>query len=106
MNEILTFGIWDYIAFIGFFVVLSLVGFLAGRKERTSKEEYFLAGKKLPWYVVGFSFIASNISSEHFIGMIGAAYIYGICVSMYSWMNVLSYTFLVWLFIPFLLSSK
>ncbi len=106
MGDILTFSSWDYIAFIGFFIMLSLVGYIAGRKERTSKEEYFLAGKKLPWYVVGFSFIASNISSEHFIGMIGVAYIYGICISMYSWMNVLSYSFLVWLFIPFLLSSK
>ncbi len=105
-QEILVFGTWDYIAFIGFFVVLSLVGYLAGRNEQQSKEDYFLAGRKLPWYVVGFSFIASNISSEHFIGMIGAAYIYGICISMASWMNILSFSFLVWLFIPFLLSAK
>ncbi len=105
-NEVLTFGLWDYLAFGGFFVVLSIVGYLAGKKERTSQEEYFLAGHKLPWYVVGFSFIASNISSEHFIGMIGAAYIYGMCISMYSWGNILSFTFLIWLFIPFLLSSK
>ncbi len=105
-QEILMFGTWDYIAFIGFFVVLSLVGYFAGRNEQQSKEDYFLAGRKLPWYVVGFSFIASNISSEHFIGMIGAAYIYGICISMSSWLNILSFSFLVWLFIPFLLASK
>ncbi len=105
-SEILAFGVWDYVVFVGFFVVLSLVGFLAGRQERSSKEDYFLAGRKLPWYVVGFSFIASNISSEHFIGMIGASYIFGMCISMYSWMNVLSFTFLIWLFIPFLLSAR
>ena len=99
----LPFGFWDYFVFTSFFVLLSLVGYLAGRKERISTSDYFLAGRKLPWYVVGFSFIASNISSEHFIGMIGAAFIYGICISMYEWGNILSFTFLIWLFIPFLL---
>ncbi|MFH1265821.1 MAG: Na+/glucose cotransporter, partial [Planctomycetota bacterium] len=96
----------DYAAFAAFFVVLSLIGYFAGRKERTSPSEYFLAGRKLPWYVVGGSFIASNISSEHFIGMIGAALIYGQCVAMSCWGNVFSFSFLIWLFIPFLLASK
>ncbi|MFV1963789.1 MAG: SLC5 family protein [Pirellulaceae bacterium] len=96
----------DYLAFGTFFVVLSAIGYWAGRRERTSPDEYFLAGRKLPWYVVGGSFIASNISSEHFIGMIGAAFIYGQCVAMSCWGNVGSFTFLIWLFIPFLLASK
>jgi len=98
--------LWDYIAFGGFFVVLSAIGYWAGRRERTSPDDYFLAGRKLPWYVVGGSFIASNISSEHFIGMIGAAFIYGQCVAMSCWGNVNSFSFLIWLFIPFLLASK
>ncbi len=97
---------WDYLAFGTFFVVLSAIGYWAGRRERTSANDYFLAGRKLPWYVVGGSFIASNISSEHFIGMIGAAFIYGQCVAMSCWGNVLSFSFLIWLFIPFLLASK
>ena len=96
----------DYLAFAAFFVVLSAVGYWAGRKERAGATEYFLAGKKLPWYVIGGSFIASNISTEHFIGMIGAACVYGICVGMSEWMNVLSFTLLIWFFIPFLLASK
>jgi SSS family solute:Na+ symporter len=96
----------DYIAFAAYFVGLSAVGYWAGRKEHTGAEEYFLAGKKLPWYVVGGSFIGSNISSEHFIGMIGAACVYGICVSMAEWMNVVTFSLLIWFFIPFLLVSK
>ena len=96
----------DYIAFGSFFVALSAIGYWAGRKERTGAEEYFLAGKRLPWYVVGSSFIASNISTEHFIGMIGAAFIYGICVAMSEWGNVLSFSVLIWFFIPFLLASR
>ncbi|MDZ7615571.1 MAG: sodium/solute symporter [Patescibacteria group bacterium] len=101
-----TLAAWDYLAFGAFFVGLSVVGYLAGRKERTGTEQYFLAGKQLPWYVVGGSFIASNISTEHFIGMVGAAMVYGICVAMSEWMNVGSFTLLIWFFIPFLLASR
>ena len=89
-----------------FFVVLSLVGYFAGRKERGSADDYFLAGRNLPWYVVGGSFIASNISTEHFIAMIGAAFVYGICVADSEWMNVFSFSLIIWLFIPFLMASK
>ena len=97
---------WDYFAFGLFFVILSVIGYLAGRGERANSEEYFLAGKKLPWYVVGGSFIASNISSDQFIGMVGAAMVYGVCVSLYEWANVATYAILIWFFIPFLLASK
>lgn len=97
---------WDYLAFALFFIILSLVGYLAGRGERANSEEYFLAGKKLPWYVVGGSFIASNISSDQFIGMVGAAMVYGVCVSLYEWANVATFAILIWVFIPFLLASK
>jgi SSS family solute:Na+ symporter len=96
---------WDYLAFGLFFVALSAIGYWAGRKERGSAQDYFLAGKRLPWYVIGGSFIASNIHTEHFIGMIGAAVVYGICVALSEWMNVLSFSLLIWLFIPFLLAS-
>ncbi|NQT15170.1 MAG: Na+/glucose cotransporter, partial [Planctomycetes bacterium] len=104
--ELFTLNFWDYFAFLAFFVVLSAIGYWAGRKERTGATEYFLAGKRLPWYVIGGSFIASNISTEHFIGMIGVAVVYGICVSMSEWGNVLSFSLLIWFFIPFLLGSK
>lgn len=106
MDTIFSLEGWDYLAFALFFVVLSVIGYWAGRKERGSAEDYFLAGKRLPWYVIGGSFTASNIHTEHFIGMIGAAVVYGICVALSEWMNVLSFTLLIWLFIPFLLASK
>jgi len=96
----------DLAAFVGYFVLLSLIGFWAGRRRKAQSDDYFLAGRSLPWYVVGCSFIASNISSEHFIGMIGAAFIYGICVALFEWGNVLTFSILIWFFIPFLLSSR
>jgi SSS family solute:Na+ symporter len=97
---------WDYLAFVLYFVVLSAIGWWGGRVRKEGSEEYFLAGRSLPWYVVGTSFIASNISSEHFIGMIGAAFIYGICVAMAEWGNIWAFSILIWIFIPFLLATK
>jgi len=96
----------DYLTFVAYFVMLALIGYLAGRGERSSSQEYFLAGKRLPWYVVGGSFIASNISSEHFIGMIGSAAVFGICVSLAEWGNVVTFSLLIWFFIPFLLAAR
>src|SRR3989339_1875557 len=108
MNDIAEFNLvgWDYFAFAAYFIVVCFVGFWVGRKKRTSSDEYFLAGHTLPWYIVGSSFIASNISSEHFIGMIGAAYVYGISIAQVSWGNIFSFTLLIWFFIPFLLAAK
>ena len=96
----------DYAAFGLYFVVLSIIGWWSGHRRREGTEEYFLAGRSLPWYVVGTSFIASNISSEHFIGMIGAAFVYGICVAMSEWGNIWAFSILIWIFIPFLLATK
>ena len=96
----------DYLAFGLYFVILSCIGFWMGRKEKTNSDDYFLAGRTLPWYVVGSSFIASNISSEHFIGMVGGAFVFGICVAMSEWLNVGSFSLLIWIFIPFLLRAK
>jgi SSS family solute:Na+ symporter len=96
----------DYLAIAAFFAVLTVIGYRSGRGEQASSEEYFLAGKKLPWYVVGGSYIASNISSEQFIGMIGSAVVFGVCVSMLEWANVATFSLLIWFFIPFLLRAK
>ncbi|MGQ1891354.1 SLC5 family protein [Thermophagus sp. OGC60D27] len=96
----------DYLAFFSYFALLSLIGYLAGRQKNVVAADYFLAGKSLPWYVVGSSYIAANISTEHFLGMIGAAVLYGIVVATPEWSTIIAFTFLIWLFIPFLLTSK
>ena len=108
MNELAQFPLsfLDYAAFAAYFVVLCWIGYWVGRKEKVDSDDYFLAGRTLPWYVVGGSFIASNISSEHFIGMIGSAFIYGICVAAFEWTNVGSFSLLIWFFIPFLLVTR
>jgi SSS family solute:Na+ symporter len=99
-------GFWDYLIFAAYFVVLSTIGLWVGRKKKADSEDYFLAGRSLPWYVVGASFIGANISSEHFIGMIGAAYVFGICIALSEWSNIWVFSLLIWFFIPFLLASR
>ena len=105
-NSIFSFSFWVYIVFFGYFVILSFIGYWYGRKKNSNSSDYFLAGRTLPWYVVGSSYIAANISTEHFIGLIGAAVIYGISVATGEWSTVIAFTFLIWLFIPYLLTSK
>lgn len=95
----------DYIVFALYFVILTFIGIWVGRHKSSNSEDYFLAGKSLPWYAVGGSFIASNISSEHFIGMVGAAFTYGIVVATSEWRNIWTFSLLIWFFIPFLLAS-
>ena len=62
----------DIIIFAGYFVGIILVGLIvAAREKNKTSNSFFFASRKLPWYTVGASFIAANISTEHFIGMTG-----------------------------------
>jgi SSS family solute:Na+ symporter len=60
----------------------------AGYKKDTS--DYFLAGRSLPWWAIGASLIAANISAEQIIGMSGSAFKMGIAIGAYEWMAALT----------------
>jgi SSS family solute:Na+ symporter len=60
----------------------------AGHEKDTS--DYFLAGRSLPWWAVGASLIAANISAEQIIGMSGSAWVLGIAIGAYEWMAALT----------------
>ena len=63
---------WDYVAIILYFVLVVFVGVIAlFRKNRGTVSGYFLAGRFMWWLPVGASLFASNIGSEHFIGLAG-----------------------------------
>lgn len=105
-NSSFQLAVADYITFALYCLILWAIGLWAGKKRDKDSADYFLAGRTLPWYVIGTSFIAANISSEHFIGMVGATFIFGISVAMYEWGNINSFSVLIWLFIPFLLATR
>ncbi len=80
------------------------IGFYSSRKERTS-EEYFLAGRNVGWMAIGASLFASNISSEHFIGLAGSGATSGLAVGHFEWLACFIVMFLGWVFVPFYLKS-
>ena len=96
----------DYIEFFVFLAALCLVGFLSGRGERGSSTDYFLAGRRLPWYAVGGSYVAANVSTEHFIGLVGASYIMGMPTALAQWQTTLAEVIIVFLFVPFLIRAR
>jgi Na+/proline symporter len=62
----------------------------ASREER-SEEDYFLAGRRLTWWLIGTSLIASNISTEHFVGMAGSGFgSSGLAVATYEWIAAIA----------------
>src|SRR4051812_14222697 len=96
----------DYIEFFVFLIALCLVGFFSGRGERGSSTDYFLAGRRLPWYAVGGSYIAANVSTEHFIGLVGASYILGMPPALAQWQTTIAEVVIVFLFVPFLIRAN
>jgi solute:Na+ symporter, SSS family len=95
-------GVLDTVIFFGYFIgVIVFAIVVAARSKTKSSSDYFLASKKLPWYAVGASFIASNISTEHFIGMVGWGFLYGMAVANWEWANAATFSVLIWIFLPF-----
>ena len=84
-------GIIDIIVFVIFVMVVIGIGLWQSRGEKIHEEhgarDYFLAGRGLTWWLVGFSLIAANISTEQFVGMSGkAADWLGMAIASYEWM--------------------
>ncbi len=95
----------DLLVFFGFMVAVVAVGMLKSRKEATS-EDYFLAGRGLSWWLIGFSLIAANISTEQFVGMSGqAAGSLGLAIASYEWMAAITLVVVAFFFLPKFLSS-
>jgi solute:Na+ symporter, SSS family len=96
---------FDIAVFVIYFVGVVVYGLVIARKEKKTSREYFLAGDRLPWYAIGGSLTSSNISAEHFVGMIGYAYAAGLVVANLEWGNWYTYTLLVWIFLPYYMRS-
>ena len=68
-------------------VLIAIATFVSKTKsgEKKTAEEYFLAGRSLPWWAIGTSLIAANIAADQIIGMNGDAYAMGIAIATYEW---------------------
>jgi SSS family solute:Na+ symporter len=91
---------FDIVTFVGFIAIVVGVSLYASRKEETT-EDYFLAGRRLTWGLIGFSLIASNISTEHFVGMAGQAFgRIGLAVASWEWIAAISLVIVAWWLLP------
>ncbi|MCC6488495.1 MAG: hypothetical protein IT364_13440, partial [Candidatus Hydrogenedentes bacterium] len=99
-------GTLDAVIMVVYLVAVAIIGFLAGRRETKTAQDYFLAGSRLPWYAVGLSMVASSISTEQFIGEVGFAYTYGLAVANWEWLIFPALTVLIWVFTPFFLRRR
>ena len=90
----------DIVVIVGFVATVVATGILKSRHEKTS-EDYFLAGRSLGWWLIGFSLIAANISTEQFIGMSGSAAKWlGIAIASYEWMAAITLVAVAFFFLP------
>ena len=90
----------DYAIFAVYVLVIIGVGLAVSRKNKQSTEGYFLAGKSLPWWAVGASLIAANISAEQFIGMSGSGFSIGLGIASYEWMAAITLILVGKFFLP------
>ncbi len=76
----------------------------AGHQKDT--KDYFLAGRALPWWAIGASLIAANISAEQIIGMSGSAFVMGIAIASYEWMAAITLVIVGKYLLPVFLEHK
>ncbi len=89
----------DYAIIVIYFVGVLLHGLWVSRGHEDS-EDYFLAGRNLPWYLIGFSLFASNMSGSSFVGLMGASYDNGLVVFNYEWTATLVLIFFALFMLP------
>ena len=98
-----TFAFADYAVFIIYALLILGVGLWVSRNKdgkEKSAEDYFLASKSLPWWAIGASLIAANISAEQFIGMSGSGFTLGLAIASYEWMAALTLIIVGKYFLP------
>jgi len=76
-----------------------------GDHQKDTKD-YFLAGRALPWWAIGASLIAANISAEQIIGMSGSAFVLGIAIASYEWMSAITLIIVGKYLLPVFLEHK
>ncbi|MBA4299743.1 solute:Na+ symporter, SSS family [Algoriphagus alkaliphilus] len=93
----------DLIVFFGYCFLIIGMGIYVSREKKghiKNSSDYFLASKALPWWAVGASLIASNISAEQFIGMSGSGFALGLAISTYEWMAAATLLVVAIFFLP------
>jgi SSS family solute:Na+ symporter len=95
----------DWLVIAGYFGLLLGLAWWVIRKRRDTADDYFLAGRNLGWWIVGASIFASNIGSEHVVGLAGSGTTDGVALAHYE-LHAWCLLLLGWVFVPFYMRSK
>ncbi|HWC74714.1 MAG TPA: sodium/solute symporter, partial [Gemmatimonadales bacterium] len=90
----------DWVIIVLYFALLLGVAWWVARRNRDTADDYFLAGRNLGWFLVGASIFASNIGSEHVVGLAGAGATSGVALAHYE-LHAWCLLVLGWVFVPF-----
>ena len=103
------FSLLDYVIFAIYIIFVILLGLWVSREKKghqKDSKDYFLASKALPWWAIGASLIAANISAEQFIGMSGSGFAIGLAIASYEWMAAITLIIVGKFFLPVFIEKK
>ncbi len=90
----------DWLAIAFYFAILSCVAWWVVKRRKDTAADYFLAGRNLSWWIIGASIFASNIGSEHIVGLAGSGAKDGVAMAHYE-LHAWCLLVLAWVFVPF-----
>ena len=99
----------DTIVFSAYCLLIVGIGLWVSRDKKghqKNAEDYFLAGKSLPWWAIGASLIAANISAEQIIGMSGSGFAVGLAIASYEWMAAITLIIVGKYLLPIFIEKK
>jgi SSS family solute:Na+ symporter len=105
MGQVMIFGALDWVAIVAYFGLILGLSWWVIRKNKDTADDYFLAGRNLGWFVVGASIFASNIGSEHLVGLAGSGTTDGVAMAHYE-LHAWCLLVLAWVMVPFYTRSR
>src|SRR5512137_733370 len=95
----------DWLVVLGYFLAIAGLTAWVMRRNKDTADDYFLADRDLGWFIVGASIFASNIGSEHLVGLAGSGATSGVAMAHYE-LHAWCLLVLGWLFVPFYMRSR
>ncbi|NBC64740.1 MAG: sodium/glucose cotransporter, partial [Bacteroidetes bacterium] len=103
------FSTIDTVVFCAYACMIIFLGLWVSREKEGHQKnatDYFLAGKSLPWWAIGASLIAANISAEQIIGMSGSGFAVGLAIASYEWMGAVTLIVVGKYFLPIFIEKE
>ncbi|MCG6958892.1 Na+/glucose cotransporter, partial [bacterium BMS3Abin03] len=95
----------DWLVIAGYFAIIAGLAWWVIKRRQDNAADYFLAGRHLGWFIVGASIFASNIGSEHLVGLAGSGATDGVAMAHYE-LHAWCLLVLGWVMVPFYMRSK